>query len=90
MLSDTLDLQSPSPAKNPRTIETGHSARSSTAGQAGASAPPAISLVTEHGLSLLHLLCSLGYDWAARMLLRSGADINFQVWLSFGSTAELL
>ena len=79
MLNDTVDLQSPSPAKNPRTIETKHSARASRTGPTGASAPTAVSLVTEHGLSLLHLMCSLGYDWAACMLLRRGADVNLQV-----------
>ena len=78
-LDHCLHMQSPSPAKNPRTVETGHSARSSAAGGAGATAPAAISLVTEQGLSLLHLTCSLGYDWAARMLLRRGANINLQV-----------
>ena len=78
----SVNVQSPPPAKNPRVIETGHPARSSTAGQTAAAAPPVISLVTEHGLSLLNLMFSIGYDWSARMLLRRGADIKLQVRLT--------
>ena len=73
-------MQVPVPAKNTRTIETGQSARACAAGPGSAPGPAAVvSMVSEQGMSLLHLVCALGYEWAARLLLRHGADPELQV-----------
>lgn len=72
-------LQVTLPAKDPWTVETGHSVKASVTGSAATPVPTVVSCVTDHGLSLLQLTSSLGYDWAARMLFRHVADINLQV-----------
>ena len=72
-------LQVPVPAKNPRTVETGQLVRACTTGPGSEPAPAAVSMVSEQGMSLLHLVCALGYEWAARLLLRRGADPELQV-----------
>ncbi len=47
------------------------------------SSPAALNSLSEHGVSMLHLVSGLGYDWACTALFNNGAHVHLQVCLFF-------